>query len=361
MGVKLQDLAIKRELNYSELAGNVVAIDAPNIIMSFFTFTQKPKYNIKSPYILDRTQRPISHLYGLLYRVNFYYSKKVLPIFCFDGIDSPLKKLITKDRLREYLFAKEWYHYNLFEGNVERARSVALSREYMWPTIMIESKQLLGAMGVPYIESPAAAEAQCAQLVKDEVAKYSVSQDLDSLVFGCPSLIHNLSKSLRRKVQGKWKYHKITPMVIDLKDTLTQLNISYFQLVDMALLIGNDYCKGVKGIGPKKALALIKNYNNLETVVKKIHNQYNCSEFTEDLIKQVRTIFLFPEVRRISDSMRWTVPNESLIRKITQTEHHLDESRIINIIRELELHFDRTRGHLEYIKTHPRRMQTTLF
>lgn len=83
-----------------------------------------------------------------------------------------------------------------------------------------ESKQLLGAIGVPYIESPASAESQCAYLVKKRFVNYSNSQDLDSLLFGCPHVIQNLSKSLRRKIQGKWQYQKIHPVKIDLQKNL---------------------------------------------------------------------------------------------------------------------------------------------
>ena len=36
MGVKLQDLASKKVVGYPELAGSIIAIDAPNIIMGLF-------------------------------------------------------------------------------------------------------------------------------------------------------------------------------------------------------------------------------------------------------------------------------------------------------------------------------------
>ncbi|MHA2123076.1 MAG: flap endonuclease-1, partial [Promethearchaeota archaeon] len=95
MGVKLQGIIARKKIDYQELASKIIVIDAPNIIMSLFNFSLKNDDGSNQGLILDRTQRPISHLYGLLYRINFYYSKKIFPLFCFDGKPSELKRLIT--------------------------------------------------------------------------------------------------------------------------------------------------------------------------------------------------------------------------------------------------------------------------
>ncbi len=92
MGVKLQDLVVRNAIEVSTLAGKIIAVDAPNIIMSLFNFARRNSNGSHAGLILDRSQRPISHLYGLLYRISFYYSKKIFPIFCFDGLDTDLKK-----------------------------------------------------------------------------------------------------------------------------------------------------------------------------------------------------------------------------------------------------------------------------
>lgn len=153
------------------------------------------------------------------------------------------------------------------------ARQIALSKEHMWQNIIEESKQLLGALGVPYIESPASAESQCAYLVKKRVAHYCNSQDFDSLLFGCPQVIQNLSKSLRRKVQGKWQYHKVHPVQIDLQKNLRNLSISLFQLIDIGILIVIDYIPSIHGIGPKRALNLIRKYHTHALMNHLIKNQ----------------------------------------------------------------------------------------
>ena len=78
MGVKLQDIVLRNKIEIPKLAGKVIAVDAPNIIMSLFNFARKNRDGTYAGLILDRTQRPISHLYGLLYRINFFYSKNLI-------------------------------------------------------------------------------------------------------------------------------------------------------------------------------------------------------------------------------------------------------------------------------------------
>lgn len=106
MGVKLQEIIVKKQIAFQDLTGKIIAVDAPNIIMGLFNFARKNPDGTYAGLILDPTQRPISHLYGLLYRINFFYSKNIFPIFCFDGRDSELKKIITKDQLNHFRFTQ---------------------------------------------------------------------------------------------------------------------------------------------------------------------------------------------------------------------------------------------------------------
>jgi len=360
MGVKLGNLVFKENLEYSQLNGKIIAVDAPNIIMSLFNFTPHPKNTFKSSFILDRTQRPISHLYGLLYRVNFYYSKKICPIFCFDGNDSPLKRLITKDRLKDFRFTKKWYERAINNGNITLAKQISLSKEYLWQNVIAESKQLLNALGVPYIDSPASAESQCAQLVKDGIAFYSISQDFDSLLFGCLRMVQNLIKSRRRKIQGKWRYEKIVPIQINLKKNLKRLGITLFQLVDMAILIGTDYFIGISRIGPKIAYKLIQKYNNLENIIIQEKQNYDFSHLTYRLISQIRKIFLIPEVIKDFNSFSWNYPLDAKIFELLCEEHYLNKERVRKNTNDFISNYIKCNEyfHLNYGK--PQQVQTTL-
>jgi len=70
-----------------------------------------------------------------------------------------------------------------------------------------ESKELLKAMGIPVVQAFGEGEAEAAYLckVKEEVYA-SASQDYDSLLFGAPKLIRNLTLSRKEKlIQGMLK------------------------------------------------------------------------------------------------------------------------------------------------------------
>jgi len=360
MGVKLQEVIERNKIEISKLTGKVIAVDAPNIIMGLFNFARRNPDGSHAGLILDRTQRPISHLYGLLYRINFYYSKNIFPIFCFDGLDSELKKIKTKDRLNDFRFTQRMYNSAYQSGDRQMVRQIAMSKEYLWPNIIKESKQLLSALGVPYMNSPASAESQCAQLVKDRIAHFSNSQDFDSLLFGCPRVIQNLSKSLKRKVQGKWRYDKVTPYSCNLKDNLNRLEIDQFQLVDMALLIGNDYFPGIKKIGPKHALKFIKNHRNLEQVIKSEGKDYDFSSLSRDIMMKVRKIFLLPEVLTKYEDIVWNMPSEQQVNTLLCEEHYLNKERVQKNLLKFNNNFEKCRAYFESTSTSFAVVQKTL-
>jgi len=339
MGVKLQELIIKDKIDYSTLERKIVAVDAPNIIMGLFTFAYKNKSYSQNELMTDSSQRVISHLYGLLFRINFYYSKKIFPIFCFDGRVPELKRIVTKDQLNDFKFTKNWYQQAIKSKNFDLARNIASSKEFLWPNIMEESKKLLNAIGVPYIDSPSSAEAQCAELVKRKVAHYSNSQDFDSLLFGCPKVLQNITKSLKRKVQNKWMYQKVTPISIDLDKNLKALNLSLFQLIDMSILIGTDFFPGITGIGLKKAFELVKTHENIETIIKKQNENYDFSHLSNDKINEIRQIFLFPEVLSEISFLRWDIPNPSKIIELTCEDHTLNKERVENNVSKLSKNY----------------------
>ncbi|RLG95922.1 flap structure-specific endonuclease, partial [Candidatus Bathyarchaeota archaeon] len=82
----------------------------------------------------------------------------------------------------------------------------------------------------------------------------------------------------------------LKPELIDLQRFLSHHGITREQLVDLAILVGTDFNDGVKGVGPKTALKLIKKHGSLENLP---------ADLRESLPKnyeEVRRIFLHPKV-----------------------------------------------------------------
>lgn len=57
----------------------------------------------------------------------------------------------------------------------------------------MDAKKMLLHLGVPIVESPSEAEAQCAVLVQKNLAYGTVSEDMDSLAFGSNILLRGMN------------------------------------------------------------------------------------------------------------------------------------------------------------------------
>jgi len=361
MGVKLQPLIDRKTFDLKSLKGKVAAVDALNIIYQLFSFTYKPGAFLEN-IMVDRTKRAIPHLYGLLYRIKFYYTKGIFPIFVFDGRDSYLKRRITEDQHKKFQIAKENYEKAMSDNNLELARKISLSRDFFWINTINESKQLINALGIPLIDAPASGESQCAELVRQRIANFTISQDLDSLLFGSNIMIQNLSKSRKRKIQGRWEWKKISPLKISLSQVLKQLKIDRFQLVDIAILIGVDYFKGIRGVGPKTALSLIKRYKSLEQVMEGEQKNYDFSALSPSLIKRIRRIFLSPEVIKRFNNFTWSYPDTKNVLKLMCEDHTLGRQKVENNLNNLAENFKRAKKYYNNLKNGitVRRIQTKL-
>lgn len=55
-------------------------------------------------------------------------------------------------------------------------------------------------MGIPYVEAPCEAEAQCAALCKANKVFAAASEDMDTITFSSPILLRHLTFSEQRKM-----------------------------------------------------------------------------------------------------------------------------------------------------------------
>jgi flap endonuclease-1 len=167
--------------------------------------------------------------------------------------------------------AKRKWEDALKKGEIEKVKMYAQGAVRLTPEMSQDSKSLLEAMGVPWVQAPSEGEAEAACLAKKGRVWAAGSQDWDSLLFGAPRLVRNLTITGRRKVARKEKYIIVNPELVDLDSVLSQLGINHEQLILTGMLVGTDYnMGGVKGFGPKKALALVKEKRTLEGVLKEI-------------------------------------------------------------------------------------------
>jgi flap endonuclease-1 len=184
-------------------------------------------------------------------------------------------------------------------------------------------------MGVPWVQAPGEGEAQAAHLIQQNDAWAVASQDFDSLLFGAPTLVRNLAITGRRKLPGKDVYIQVKPEIIRLDEVLKELGIARKQLVDIGILVGTDYNQGIKGIGPKKALGLVKKYGSMEKIAKTEVGE----KFEVDPL-EVKRIFLEPNITE-DYRLKWGDPDPEKIIRFLCDEHDFSETRVQSGIERL--------------------------
>ena len=107
-----------------------------------------------------------------------------------------------------------------------------------------EGIKLIQLLGIPLIQAPCEAEAQCAELNKKKKVFGVVTEDMDFLAFGGEIMIKGLCKGKESKI-------------IRLENVLEGLKLNQEQFVDLCLLCGCDYLQRIQGIGPINAYRLI--------------------------------------------------------------------------------------------------------
>ncbi|MBN1786514.1 MAG: flap endonuclease-1 [Candidatus Methanofastidiosa archaeon] len=255
MGVDLKDIIAKNEIELAKLNGKAISVDALNALYQFLAIIRQRDGEL----LKDSTGRTTSHLSGLFYRTINLLELGIRPVYIYDG-RPPQEKI---DTLRQRQEIKDSAKKKAIRAKVEGREKdyVKFSQQVLHfsDEMLKESKELLRLMGVPFIDAPSEAEAQASHMCSMDPRVYAVaSQDYDSLLFGAPVLVRNVTITGRRKMPGKNVYREVVPESIVLAEALAALGIGREGLVEIGLLIGTDYNEGIKGIGPKSALEIVK-------------------------------------------------------------------------------------------------------
>ncbi|MFP4608790.1 MAG: flap endonuclease-1 [Candidatus Aenigmatarchaeota archaeon] len=286
MGVGIGDIIEREELGFEEMKDRIIAVDAYNIIYQFLSsIRQRDGQPLK-----DSKGRVTSHLSGLLYRNARLIENGIRLVYVFDGTPDMMKEGTLEKRKERKEKAKDEYEKALEKGDLEKARMKAQQTSRISDEIEKSSKKLLDLLAVPWIQAPAEGESQAAHIVKKGDAWAVGGQDYDSLLFGAPRLVKNLTITGKRKMPGSDEYKDIKPELMVLEDILENLDITREQLIDIGILCGTDYNEGVKGIGPKRGLKYIKEYGDLEGVLEEKGKEVNNYE-------EIRRMFLEPKVK----------------------------------------------------------------
>ena len=333
--MNLRGLVPKTVVKLEDLGGKSMAIDAYNALYQFLAIIRQPD---GTP-LKDSGGRVTSHLSGLLYRTSNLVEMGIKPIYVFDGKPPSLKEVEIQRRAKIKQDAQVRYERAIKEGKIEEARTYAQATSKLKDYMTEDSKKLLNLMGIPWIQAPSEGEAQAAHLAKRGDADYCASQDYDSLLFGAPKLVRNVTISGKRRLPSKNVVINVVPEIVELERVLKGCGISYEQLVDVGILIGTDFNPGgIEGLGPKTALKLVKEYGTLENALPHIKN----AEFPAEP-RRIREIFLNPPITN-NYRVEWKEPDLEGIVNFICRERDFSEDRVRKSVERMQKGLTQAKG-----------------
>jgi flap endonuclease-1 len=290
VGVLLTPIITKDTIALSDLRGQTLAVDGNGELYQFLALI---RLRDGTP-LQDSKGRTTSHLSGLFYRTTRLIAEHALSlVFVFDGTPPALKaEEVAKRRAGRKRYEAE-RDSALARGDLAQAYSKATMTSRLTREMVAEARELLRLMGVPTVQAPSEGEAQAAHMAATSPRIWgAASKDYDSLLFGAPRLVRFLTISGKEFLPSQGTFRPIVPETIVLEQLLDGWGITRQALVDLAILVGTDFNEGIKGIGPKKALGLVRQHGRIENMPEEIRNALG----DPASVDEVRRIFLEPDV-----------------------------------------------------------------
>lgn len=316
MGIDLSDIVEPRPSALKDFKGRVIAIDGYNALYQFLSSIRQAD---GTP-LMDSKGRITSHLSGTFQRTANLLEQGIRPVYVFDGKPNPMKAQTLRERRQRKEKAQAEWDEALEAGDMETARMKAQQTSRLTKDMAQQAKDLLEYMGVPCVDAPQDGEAQASYMAAKGDVFAAASQDYDSLLFGAPVLVRNMTLSGRRKMPRRNVYVDVVPETLKLSEVLGALGITREQLVDIGVLMGTDFNDGVKGIGPKKGLKLIAEFGSGEAAIK-------AKDLDIPSFENVRKIFLKPNVTD-DYKLEWKALDREKVEKLLCDDFEFSPQRL---------------------------------
>jgi flap endonuclease-1 len=313
-----------KDMDIKAFFGRKVAIDASMSIYQFLIAVTRAE----GAGLTDSDGEVTSHLMGFLYRTIRMAENGIKPVYVFDGKPPVMKSGELAKRAERRAEAEKGLAEAQEKGDMEGAEKFQKRLIKVTKQQNDECKRLLSLMGMPYIEAPCEAEAQCAAMTKAGVVFASATEDMDCLTFGSNIVLRHLTASEAKKLPIR---------EINLDRVLSSLELQRDEFIDLCILLGCDYCDSPRGIGPKRAVSLIQKHKSIEEIMKHKSSLPTNVQFPENWeFEEARRLFKEPDV---SDPMKlevkWSNPDEEGLIKFLVDEKGFNLDRVKNAVKKL--------------------------
>ncbi|CAI2304512.1 unnamed protein product [Caenorhabditis sp. 36 PRJEB53466] len=302
--------------------GRKVAIDASMCLYQFLIAVRQDGSQLQS-----EDGETTSHLMGMFYRTIRMIDNGIKPVYVFDGKPPDMKSGELEKRTERRAEAEKALTEAKEKGELKDVEKFERRLVKVTKQQNEEVKKLLGLMGIPVVEAPCEAEAQCAHLVKAGKVYGTATEDMDALTFGSTVLLRHMLAAESKKIPIK---------EFNLARVLEDMKLTEEEFIDLCILLGCDYCGTIRGVGPKKAVELIKQHKNIETVLE--HLDKTKYPPPEDWpYKRARELFREPDVQKGEDvELTWKEPDVEGIVQFMCGEKNFNEERIRSSLNRMQ-------------------------
>lgn len=311
-----------KNIPITQLLGRTVAIDASLQIYQFLVAIRHMGSNL-----VDAEGNTTSHLSGLLSRTLYFIQNGIRPVYVFDGKPPQMKSGELQKRAEKREEAEKALKEAIEQGNEEDIDRFTRRTVHMDPQHIEDCKKLLTLMGVPFVQAPCEAEAECAALCRAGLVDATATEDMDALAHSTPILLRNLT---RRNNQNS-----DSVIQIDFQEVLQESQLTREEFIDFCILCGCDYCDTIKHVGPKTAYEVIREHHSIEEVVKNLDHERHPIPDDFDYAA-ARQLFLNHEVDVNFPKFTFKKPDEEGLKEFMINEKGFSQSRIESAIKKLK-------------------------
>ncbi|MGY5875413.1 MAG: hypothetical protein RTU30_06685 [Candidatus Thorarchaeota archaeon] len=267
MGVKNWDFVPWRWASLDEIDPRCVAIDVPNYMTRRISSFSRPKR------FVDRV--PLHHVGVTISLVRAALSAHVLPVMVFEGPPEQLKRPPNPELVKAARVL-----YEQFKSSDDVYDSELAERLHHSPALRMyfaanHLRDLCSVLGIPALTAYSEAELTAAVMCREGLVGSVVSNDADALLFGSPHVSRRLQFSKNQIERAK---------LLELEDAI---GLDLDGLRDLAIVCGCDFHPGVKGVGPRRGVILLKRHRGLDGLLR----SQGYSSFEREEFIRAREVF----------------------------------------------------------------------
>jgi len=255
MGVNLRDIFVAHGVPEGWYEGKRIAVDGHNVA---FRYLASYRSRDGSGDVLRNADgRPIGHLNGYLNLVRHLRERGAEPVVVWDGDVHPRKRATVEERITRRVEAALNAEDALAAGDLEAHRRFVRATTYIDAGMIRDCTRLLESLGVAVVRADHDAERYAAALCRAGITDAVATEDYDALVAGAPTVLRKAGSP--------------EPFLHHLSD-LESHGLTPEQLRWVAILCGTDWHPGVKGLGAKTAVKLLKEHPDMRTLLREANS-----------------------------------------------------------------------------------------